>query len=103
VISLAVTLFILVSGLLNVPVDPSGDGVLRGLGVALATGAGAGYYAFIVFRDSRILRQHQPVAPAPPPAPVPPPPLEAVLTQLVQGHLTVEQTSAILRQHPEIR
>lgn len=122
VISLATALFVVLTGVLGTPVDSTGDTALHAFGVTLATGAGAGYYVFVLLRDGRLLRRRRaavpaPAAPAPLPAPgttapspasgaseaPPPPPLEAILAQLTQGQLTVDQAAAILRQHPEIR
>lgn len=105
VISLAVGIYVVLSGVLGSSADLSGDAAARAFGVALATGAVAGYYVFVVQRDNRLLRQH---APAPAPVPAAPaggeaPTLERVLDDVAAGRLPVIAAAGYLRTHPEIR
>ncbi len=100
IISLAVALFAVLTSALGQPIDASGNTASQAFGVAIATGAGAGYYLFVLLRD---LRHSRAQAAAAPPAEPPAPTLESVLQQVAQGQVAVPQAVEFLRQHPEIR
>lgn len=105
VISLAVGLYDVITNIIGVAVDTTGNGTTNALLTALVLGVTAGYYFLVLQRDQKTLREQaaQQTASAVSetagtPATVPALTLERVLQQLADGQLTVAQTLSILRE-----
>ncbi len=106
VIGLAVGLYDVITNVIGVAVDTTGEGTTNSLITALVLGVAAGYFFFVLQRDQKTLREQavpttQPAASAASETtgtPTPAPTLESVLQQLADGQLTVAQTLSILRE-----